>query len=142
MPPIRTALLAAALSAPLAAQGFTVPPSCVVDAGTGTIHPAADPRGTDVVWPQGWPGEIVTFDWLDDAGRMHAMIQHCPTGTTLRYAIAYARFEALRARIEGMLTSDITYGFDDLRHEIRASGGRARMVPAPGPCGCDHALAH
>lgn len=139
MTPLRHALFALTLTLPQAAPALVLDPVCAVDAATGTIHPIAESRGTDVVWPQGYPGGIVVFDWIDDEQQMHGIVQHCPTGTSLRYRIAYARHDALRGRLEAMLTSDIVYGFDDLRQEIRISGGRARMVPAPGRCGCDHA---
>lgn len=140
MPPLRTALLALALM-PLAATAQTpgvIPePVCAVDPETGVVGEAAQlPEGIPV-WPTMHRGGVVAFDWFDGPERVLGMIQHCATGTTLRWAIRADPEGGLRAELWEMLTSDMVHGFDDLRAAVRARGGQARVTASAGRCACE-----
>lgn len=140
MPALRTAVLALALL-PLAAlaqtPGVIPEPLCALNPETGRLGAAAEVAGGIPVWPTMHRGGVVAFDWFDGPQRVLGMIQHCATGTTLRWDIRADPEGRLRAELWGMLTSDIEHGFDDLRAAVRYHGGRARLIASPGACGCE-----
>lgn len=63
---------------------------------------------------------MVLFICCDGAGlRHHGRLRHCPTGTTLRYAVPLDRADALRARLAAMPASDAVRGYDNVRQAVR-----------------------
>lgn len=139
MPTLRTALLALLLPGLAHAQtpGVIPEPVCALDPQTGRLGAAAEVVDGIPVWPTMHRGGVVAFDWFDGPDRVLGMIQHCETGTTLRWDIRADPEGRLRAELWGMLTSDTEHGFDDLRAAVRARGGQARVTASPGRCACE-----
>lgn len=136
---IRLSLAALLIALPLGAAAFIPPPQCAVEPASGALFPFGDPRGTDMVWPARYPGGMVMTDWRDETMGLYGYLQHCPTETTLQFSVPARHADQVRGRLEAMLTSDISYSFDDVRRQVRLLGGRARMVASPGRCACDAA---
>lgn len=112
-------------------------PPCAVDEATGRIWPSSDPRGTFFVWPASHPGEVVTFDWIDRAGRVHGYVRTCESGAALRWSIDTAGEDAMRPRFHEMLDSDRVYSLGDVGRLIRDYGGHTARAESPGTCACD-----
>lgn len=127
-----------ALSLALAsmAPAMTPSPDCLIDEVNGRIVALDDPAGTYVVWPQGHRGGVVTWDWVDAQGRVQGAVQICQGGTSLRYSIAYDRFEAADDRVYQMLGADTVYSLGDVAAVLRDQGARVWRTQDLGTCGC------
>ena len=137
---MRAVVLGLSLIVAAPAGALTPDPVCGLDERTGAVWPIADPRATLILDPVYWPGPVVSFEWTGPDGRALGVVQHCPTDQTVIYAIEAERLEPLRVRLHQMLGSDVVHGMDDLRREVRQSGGRAQIqAVGPGRCLCDQA---
>lgn len=122
---------------PLAAPALTPSPDCYVNEATGLLVAPSDPGGTFAVWPQGHPGGVVSWDWLDQGGQVQGAVQICEGGQALRYSIPSEDFDPVSARLYEMLESSQTFTLRDLRAEVRQRGGRAWLTSDLGRCGCE-----
>lgn len=132
-----TRLIALLLIAALPAGALIPDPLCGVDEETGLIWPIHDPRATYAVWPAFYPGQVVTFDWIDGDERVHGWVQLCAADEALRWSIPATREEAMRPRYQEMLDGDGVYSLGDLGRMIRRQGGQAWRAGNPGSCACD-----
>lgn len=132
-----TRLIALLLLSALPAGALIPEPLCGVDEETGLIWPTSDPRAIYAVWPAFYPGQVVTFDWIDEAERVHGYVLLCQTGDALRWSIPATREEAMRPRYYEMLEGDTVHTLGDIGRMIRGAGGRATRAASPGACACE-----